>query len=244
MSPYHYLKAITEQFPDAWKLIDLFRMEQNTISDWPTWCLLPKSAWQAIVAKEYKVDRLSPKQEKEASYLAAIASWRYEQGIYRFQGDAYKKIKRDSLRKKLDVRVFYRLPEWSIYIKTPHLTWSNVPLAGFWCHLEWDVHKKIPKLKLLLNTYWLQEISFPLNARVLNRIYPQDGRQRSVKDINYHSTLCLMLSLVYCICECSNSIGNKGKHPEKTKPRLFKGMFKLFPAVQPTLWHIDSTALT
>jgi hypothetical protein len=244
MSPYHHLKAITEQFPDTWKLIDGFRMEQSTISDWPTWCLLPKSGWQAIVAKEYNVARLSPKQIKEASYLAAIAAWRYEQGIYRFQRDAYKKLMLNSLKTKLDVRVFYRLPEWSIYVKTPHLSWNSVALAGFWCHLEWDVEKKVPTLQLILNTFTLREISLPLNAQVLNNIYqPQNGSRSSVKDINYHSTLLTMVSLVYYICKCSGSIGTKGKHPEKTQPRLFKGMFKLFPAVQPTLWHIDSAAL-
>jgi len=245
MSPYHHLKALAEQFPDTWKLIDTFRMEQDNIPDWPDWCLLPKSAWQAIVAKEYNVSQLATRQIKEASYLAAIAAWRYEQGIYRFKRDVYKKLIHDSKKNKLNPRIFYQLPEWSIYIKTPHLTWNNVPLAGFWCHLEWDMHKKIPILKLMLNTFTLQEISLPLDARVLNNIYkPHTSNYKSVKDINYHSTLFAMVCLVYCICKCSASIGNKGKHPEKTQPRLFKGMFKLFPAAQPTLWHIDSAAAT
>jgi len=42
-----------EEFPNTWKLIDTFRMEQERIPDWPEWCLLPKSAWLAILAEEY-----------------------------------------------------------------------------------------------------------------------------------------------------------------------------------------------
>ncbi len=77
MSPYHHLKIINEQFPNTWKLIDDFRMKQEDIPDWPEWCLVPQSAWPAIVAEEYRLSHLSPKQMKEAAYLAAIAAWRY-----------------------------------------------------------------------------------------------------------------------------------------------------------------------
>ena len=106
MSPYHHLKLLTEEFPNTWKLIDTFRMEQERIPDWPEWCLVPKSAWLAILAEEYRASYLSPKQNKQAAILAAIAAWRYNQGIYRFQRDVYKKIIHYSLKNKL-IRAFF-----------------------------------------------------------------------------------------------------------------------------------------
>ena len=246
MSPYHHLKAIASLFPNTWKLIDTFRMEQEHITDWPEWCLLAKSGWLAIIADEYHASSLTPKQTTEASYLAAIAAWRYEQGIYRFHRDVYKKVIQFSLKHKFDPQVFYQLPEWCIYVKTPHLTWNNTALAGFWCHLEWDVKEKKPILKLVLNTFQLQVISLPLDKKVLNdlnkptkSISPQ-GHQVGFRHLNNYSSLFIMISLVYFIAKSSTAIGHKGKHPEKVRPKLFKGVFKLFPATQPTLWHIDS----
>lgn len=142
---------------------------------------------------------------------------------------------------------FYRLPEWSIYVKTPHLNWNNAPLAGFWCHLEWDNKEKIPSLKLVLNTFKLQLITLPLDKTVLNGIYkPQKTRKAAreyiipLGDMNYHASLFIMVSLVYFICKASAEISKKGKHPHKVQPKLFKGVFKLFPTNQPTLWNIDS----
>lgn len=235
MSPYHHLKAIAEQYPNAWKLIDTFRMEQDHIAGWPEWCLLPKSGWLAIIAEEYHVSSLTLKQIKEASYVAAIASWRYEQGIYRFQRDVYKQIIHCSLKNNFDPQIYYQLPEWCIYVKTPYLTWNNSALAGFWCHLEWDIKDKKPRLNFVLNTFKLQVLSIPLDKRVLNNI----GHTK--RKIGNHSAIFIMLSLVYFIAKSSAAIGKKGRHPEKVRPKLSKGIFKLFPATQPTLWNIDST---
>ncbi|RUR10426.1 hypothetical protein [Legionella sp. km772] len=240
MSPYHHLKLITEQFPNTWKLIDNFRMEKEQIPDWPEWCLLPKSGWAAIVAEEYRHSYLSPKQIKEIAILAAVAAWRYNQGIYRFQRDVYPKILRYSLKNKFNPHLFYRLPEWSIYVKTPQFIWNNCNLAGFWCYLEWDLKEKIPTLKFLLNSFKLEVISLPLDKQVLNALNRPTNKQLILGGENNYAPLFVMVSLVYFICKTSAEIGTRGRHPEKVKPKLFKGSFKLFPVNQPTLWNIDS----
>jgi hypothetical protein len=193
-----------------------------------------------------RASHLSPKQNKQAAILAAIAAWRYNQGIYRFQRDVYKKIIHCSLQNKFNPSIFYRLPEWSIYVKTPHLTWNNTALAGFWCHLEWNEEDNRPILKFVLNSFKLHIILLPLDKRVLNELYKptktratQGGGIRvPFNDVNY-SPLFVMVALVYFICKSSAQIGSKGKHPNKVQPKLFKGVLKLFPVNQPTLWNID-----
>ena len=95
--------------------------------------------------------------------LAALASWRPTQGIYRFDGDLLDAVWQTPLVSsagspsapspgKLPTDLLYHLPEWCPYIETPGKSvWNSMEIAGFFAHLEWDTEKRRPELRLVLD---------------------------------------------------------------------------------------------
>ena len=58
----------------------------------------------------------------DVGLLAAIGTWRYSQGIYRFDDSVYEALRDTVPSGDMPVDVLYRLPEWCVYIETPVLT--------------------------------------------------------------------------------------------------------------------------
>ena len=95
--------------------------------------------------------------------LAALASWRPTQGIYRFDEDLLEAVWQTPLVSsagnpsgsspgKLPTDLLYHLPEWCCYIETPGKSvWDSMEIAGFFAHLEWDTEKGRPELRLVLD---------------------------------------------------------------------------------------------
>jgi hypothetical protein len=51
----------------------------------------------------------------------------------------------------MPVEDLYRLPQWCVYIEAPGQKWIDVPLHGFWVHLEYDVNNERTELRLVLD---------------------------------------------------------------------------------------------
>ena len=92
--------------------------------------------------------------------IAALASWRPTQGIYRFDGDLLDAVwqtplvasERFTSAGKLPTELLYHLPEWCTYIETPGKSvWDSMEIAGFFAHLEYDTDKGRPELRLVLD---------------------------------------------------------------------------------------------
>jgi hypothetical protein len=73
--------------------------------------------------------------------VGALAIWRVTQGVYRFDPTIYEAVRNTTLDRDLPTDLFYRLPEWCVYIETPGLLWPVKPrvrpVHGMWAHLDW-----------------------------------------------------------------------------------------------------------
>ena len=148
-----HLSAVGSLYPKAWRQIDKFRASKGKggLPDWPDWCFLPMAGFYAIVSKEADVVRLPPHLLPDVARLAAIGTWRYTQGIYRFGPDVRDAVMSAKIPGGLPCNVLYRLPEWCVYIETPGKQWGCMPLHGFFAHLEWDSDEGVAALRLLLD---------------------------------------------------------------------------------------------
>jgi hypothetical protein len=94
----------------------------------------------------------TPQAEREAPRVAALASWRCTQGIYRVQPTLLAELLDTPITGDVPADVLTRLPEWCVYVETPgHLYGGELRLAGFWAHLESDSETGRAELRLLLD---------------------------------------------------------------------------------------------
>jgi hypothetical protein len=151
--PLEHMAAVGWLYPEAWRQIDKFRASKgkNSLPDWPDWCFLPMAAFYAIVSKEAGVTRLPPHLLPDVTRLAAIGTWRYTRGIYRFYPDVSDAVMSAKISSGLSSEVFFRLPEWCVYIEMPEREWGGMSLHGFFAHMEWDTEEGRATLRLLLD---------------------------------------------------------------------------------------------
>lgn len=148
------LAALTGDYPDLDKMEALFWEDRDGLPSWPEYVMLPMAAWYAIATYYLtKGAPLSLAQAGEVARLAAIGAWGKTQGIYRFDDALRHDLWNAPVKGSLPVETLCRLPEWSVYIETPGLSWDGRQIKGFWAHLEYDAQRGARKeLRLLLDT--------------------------------------------------------------------------------------------
>lgn len=258
MRPIQHLHALTRDFPGMGGQVDNFRLSRGKdLPEWPSWCFLPMAAWMAI-ATGGRTPTLSAMMD--TARLAAIGTWRYSQGIYRFDEDALGAIAETVPGGDMPAEVLYRLPEWSVYIETPGRGWLGSGLHGYWAHLEWDANTGRHELRLLLDTE-NGFIPVPLHVgkwtitEALDRAYSEARRQwhktglpESILDTEPDAgtaaaELYGLVSLLLYICSDEPEIDDDrepGAHPQRPKPKRTKGGWRLFPAARPRVWAVGS----
>jgi hypothetical protein len=86
---------------------------------------------------------------KYVAAISALAPWRLTQGVYRFDPDLRAALL-DTGTEDVPSDMFYRLPEWSVYLELDGYRIGNVVLDGFFAHLEFDTNARKTELRLLL----------------------------------------------------------------------------------------------
>lgn len=157
VSPLRHLKMVIEMYPamSSWVRTCLEDKGKVGEADWPNWCFMPKAAWVALIqVKSMPVNQVEPDWAvaEGVSVLSAIGTWRYSQGIYRFDAGLLTALADTDISGDLPSELFRRLPEWCVYIETPGLSWFDLDLHGFWVHLEWDFNHQHEELRFVLNT--------------------------------------------------------------------------------------------
>lgn len=257
MLPSEHLIKVGKDYPGAWQQVEMFRNSRGVdLPDWPKWCFLPMAAWLAIVTEGRDVSLLDLHLVKDMSRLSAIGTWRYSQGIYRYDADFYQAIRETVPTGDLPSEVLYRLPEWCVYIETPDISWKDLLLHGFWCHLEWDVEKKRPELRFLLNTDQ-DVIAIPIH---IGRWTLTEAVDRAVQEANLQAqrvgldlevganaieslaaSLYELVSLVLYLCSDEPEIDDDrqpGLSPGYPQPKKVKSGWRLFPAEKPKIWTV------
>src|SRR5690348_12592952 len=142
-SPQKKLHKILKEYPGINKLIHLMVKQKAKVSKstlWPEWCFIPCTGWFAIISQGKPIEKMTNIERAEygdaISRVAPILTWQYSQGIYRFDPDLYSEIIKTEIADEFPSDIFYRLPEWCIYVETQDLIINGVKTFGFWCYLD------------------------------------------------------------------------------------------------------------
>jgi hypothetical protein len=111
--------------------------------DWPEWCLVPMGGAAAIA--EHIGDHAEP---TAAAEMTALFTWSKGRSIYRFDADLAASVLATPVTDEIPTDLFYRLPEWGIYIEAPPNGLWPAELLGVFVHLESDSMSGQPELRL------------------------------------------------------------------------------------------------
>lgn len=253
LRPANHLTAAVRMYPNAWRLVEQFRLDRGRdLPKWPGWCFLPMAGWYAIVCEDAGTPTVPSNQVADIGRLAAIGTWRYSQGIYRFDPDVFKSLWNTSITGDLPSEVLLRLPQWSIYIETPDQSFGADPMYGYWCHLEWDANDQRRELRLLLDTEstllpipihlgdWPLETAIQKAITESTRHIPT-GTLMEVPDQknvgNLADVMTPMVALVLYLCSDNPDYGPESQ-PSRPRPKRTKRGWRLFAPPGPTIWHI------
>ena len=249
LEPIDHLNALTKRYPKAWKMIETVRKHPiYGKKNWPAWSFAPIQAYDAITALYLERENVQSSAGKNEQ-LAAIAPWRLTKSIYEYEPSVYESIGKSELKGKIPVDVLHRIPEWSVYIKTPDFMEIN----GFFAHLEYDHIAKRTQLRFLLNS---QKDLFPLTIHIgewtvregLDRFFIESTKQHGMTDcetsrkdlVNEMLPIvqkCLSLLLYLCIDEPDIE---RIQNQLPCRPRVKKGKKNqpLIPPKYSTVWQV------
>ena len=132
--PEEHLMAFRRRYLRAFKLVDALRAEPGRAGpNWPEWCFLPFEAAYWILHDEGLPE--SPTQLRDALELSALAAWRVTQGIYRLAPGLFDEAREADLDWKIPTDLFFRLPQWCVYVETHGEGPMGMRCAGFFAHL-------------------------------------------------------------------------------------------------------------
>jgi len=256
--PKQHLIAAARRYPGAWRQADAFRADRGKdLPDWPDWCFLPLGGWYAIVSADAEVGRLGLEHGAEVGdigRLAALGAWRMTQGIYRFDPDLFAAVAGTPVEGDLPGDLFYRLPEWCVYVETPGQRGLDAPLHGFFAHLEWDANTGRPELRLVLDTETgLQPLPVHIGQWPL-----EEAMQRTVAEAKrqavFHGATAVtaalseridfrldpLVSLLLYLCSESAEVGDGTQRPRNPEPKRTKKGWRLFAPDKTAVWEVGA----
>ena len=118
-------------------------MIRDISRDWPEWCLIPMAGATAVV--QHVGVSVGPAETAE---MTALFTWSKGRSVYRFDPDLASSVLATPMTDIIPTELFYRLPEWGIYIEAPpNGLWPN-ELAGAFVHLEYDTLSGARELRI------------------------------------------------------------------------------------------------
>jgi len=217
-----YLEEIERLYPRFSLAVErMLARRGRDLPSWPSWCLLPMPGWYAAVCDESGYRKLPPEKLKDVYWLAALGTWNYTKGIWRFGAILQEALLSTPHLDSMPSELFLRLPEWSLYVETQGMRWQGFQLHGFWAHLNWEISEARRELRLLLDSEqgmlslalflgnW--SIREAAERAILERLslYAKAGVQWSVEaflKMDFSKEVLPLLSLLAYICSVSPEI--------------------------------------
>lgn len=237
------------------------------LPNWPDWCWCPLSGAYAIVSGGGP-NRVDIQNMSDVGILAALSAWRITQGIYRVDPDVFDALWETPIAGRLPIDLFYRLPEWCVYVETPRDSKAQkAGLLGFFAHLEWDVHTKRTELRFVIDSTEkglqilvihlvgetieecvnaaIEEMLLRLSdikddITIEEREYVSDILSEEYPD-DYKVAITPIVSVLLYICSISADIADmadKRLRPANPQPRKTKKGPRIFPPNSPTTWLV------
>lgn len=259
LRPNQRLEEISRQFPKARKLLESLRAGKGTrVPDWPSWCYLPSDA-AAVAAASSGVHPRAPGSRRPAVHLAALEAWRQTKGVYRVDPEVLEALWSTPLEGDLPADLFFRLPEWCVYVETPGRHFYDNPMHGVFVFLDWSSTFSCPELMLLpdgdgelgFHSFKLDRPSIRESiAAMLDRLTSNSGigddwpgaRDRfKAFETRFVETVTPIVSVTLYLCSQSAEIrdsGGTGRRPGPRAPVLLQGRERSFAAERPTTWEV------
>lgn len=259
--PMQKLAEIGKQFPALNRSVNsMLQGKGKDLPSWPEYIFLPMAAWVAIVTGGDTRKLLEfPPHTNPIAEMTALGTWRYSQGVYRFDASLVEALSCTPLDSLLPVEILKRLPEYCVYIESEGLKLETQPSAvGVFAHLEYDVqtHEEELRFALLREDGRLDPIIVALQeASVLEcvqHVYEEEnakirslGRPELCSSVVYSEAFARdvqkLISLVLYLCSDKPEVDNvrqPGTSPSRPKLQKVKGGMALFPAQRPTVWEV------
>lgn len=252
-----FLNALSREFPRVWKQVEKVVLHRpKNDQRWPDWCFIPFSRWCEIAHSIFP-DSASPRAALLLGYLAPVGTWRYSQGIYRFDPDVYEAIIQTGMEREMPSDVFLRLPEWCVYIESPGLKVANSSAIGFWARLEADTYHGYPELWLLFDTVgglvpFILQLGPWTIAEAIQRDLDDAMALKANEGLDWPDEVNMeesdpaqfqpFLSLLLYLCSEQPEIGEPAE-PMPSRPQLKRvkgGQWKLFPPSRPKIWPVGN----
>lgn len=267
MSSIDNLLHRLKNFSQLGSFVDCMRaIKGKTPEDeWADWCFLPYEIWLAMAAQFSSVPK---EQAIIASFLNTFGTWRYSQGIYRFDQDFYTAIADSDFSGNLPSEVLLRLPEWCVYIETPKLRYVDAEIDGFFAYLDDDRRNHQIKLHLTLiehdSSSPTELLTFPIqlgnwsveeaykrfvhstlqymkSAQVsAAQIYKIDSAF-SATELESIAIIKKMISLLLYLCTDAPDLSNRTEPeqlPRFPQPKEVKGGVRYFPAEKTRIYDV------
>lgn len=223
--------------------------------DWPAEIFLPHRAWVDIMTHSPIAARIDKERQPTESCcnllvpgFSAICTWRYTQGIYRFAPNFMKELCSSPLTGTVPVELFFRLPQWSIYVETPGLTYESQALHGFWAQVleradgayELNIVLNLAS-DLITGCFLLRE---GLTLREILIASAHDAGKDGADCDFLAEFFTPLFSLLLYVCSQEPDIVSargKGERPENARLQDTKRGWRLFPAAGPHVWKIGDS---
>ncbi|MBF0131056.1 MAG: hypothetical protein HQL75_00505 [Magnetococcales bacterium] len=249
-----HLSEVSKRFPDAWKGLEkLFFGRGKELPEWPMWCWVPIAAGVAVAAE----GGLSiPDAEMSGSVIVGIGAWRLTQGVYRIDPTVRRALMSTPLTGEIPVDLFYRLPEWCLYIEIPDHP-SMTDLHGIYVFLEWDTQSRGAELRLLLDRDKSLDpavmhlipggtldacLSAATDRAVANAL--MSGLEVGFNSEEFRDFWEPIISLVLYLCSdepAIRSLADIDRRPRHPAPAKTKKGMRLFPPDNQTIWDVGAS---
>ena len=266
--PVQALNALCKRYPNLTQQVNAAWSKK--LADpglWPDWCLLPMDEWARIIDQQESMSGKSwsiKDKYHELNRLCVLGTWRYSQGIYRIDKDLQQALLESNPGKNIPAEVLVHMPEWCIYVETPHMMWhGQVELYGFWAHLIYSREEPYPKLHMMIQTprgeypheipigNWTVEEALEREIDAMRKALPlvndlSTGVSRSKAFDSCRRTKDqverLLSLLLYCCCDKPDidDARQPGTSPQRPQAKQVKGGFRLFPASAPRFWTVGN----
>ena len=224
---------------------------------WPSFCFLPYDL--SCMLFEH-LDEVAPDQEAVIGTMlaqySAFAAWRMTKGIYELHPGVCALLDRsaDAINKLGDD--FPILPEWCIYLSTPHSQWFNSKLYGVWVEFQWTEFAKERELHFLFDTEKGQiPVMIPIGDWTVEEALARFVTRKNlgaplIGDFELQSFIKALaqqmrpiVEMVRFLCGNKGDISNKnGKpgSPVSAQQRRAKPGGKLYAKHEPTFWVVGT----
>jgi hypothetical protein len=121
------MSTFQERFPGCWQSVEKIRASHNNgLGQWPSYCYLPflHCAPLIIGGKKLSTQELA-NTGADVCLLAALASWRVTQRVYRFDNELFQELWETPVD-HVPPEIFRKMPDWCIYIPLPDEWYSGV----------------------------------------------------------------------------------------------------------------------